>query len=55
MLVGKLALFERCSCVFLGFFMLTERVMVLCLMMVMRSGMVVSGRLVMMFTRRMFR
>jgi hypothetical protein len=40
---------------FLGVFMLADRVMVLCLMMMMRGGMVVSGRLVMMFTRWMFR
>jgi|GEM_PF-6626576 len=55
MFVSELAMFQSCSCVLLGICMLTERVMVLCLMMMMRGGMVVSGRLVMMLTRWMFR
>ena len=42
MFVSELAMFQSCSCVLLGICMLTERVMVLCLMMMMRGGMVVS-------------
>ena len=45
MFVSEHAMFQSCSCVLLGICMLTERVMVLCLMMMMRGGMVVSGRL----------
>ena len=55
MFVSELAMFLSCGCMFLGVFMLADRMMVLCLMMMMRGGMVVSGRLVMMFTRWMFR
>ncbi len=55
MFVSALAMFMSCSCVLLGVFMLAERVMVLRLMMMMRGGMVVSCRLVMMLTRWMFR
>ena len=55
MFVSELAMFQSCSCVLLGICMLTERVMVLCLMMMMmRGGMVVSGRLVMMLSCRKF-
>jgi hypothetical protein len=42
--VGKLAMFVSCSCVLLGFFVLAERMMVLGLNMVVRGGMVMSGR-----------
>ena len=55
MLMGKLAVFQSRCCVLLGLFVLTERVMMLRLMVVMRGGMVVTGRPVMMLTRWMFR
>lgn len=42
--VCKLAMFVSCSCVLLGFFVLAERMMVLGLNMVVRGGMVMSGR-----------
>jgi hypothetical protein len=44
MLVRKLAMLVSCSCVLLGMFVLPERVVMLGLMMMMRGGMVVSGR-----------
>jgi hypothetical protein len=47
MFVGELAMFRSCS--------LAHRVMVLRLMMMMCGSMVVSGRLLMMLRRRMFR
>jgi hypothetical protein len=43
------------SCVLLGIFVLAERVVMLGLMMMMRRGVVVSGRLMMMLTRWMLR
>ena len=43
------------SCMLLCLRVLANSVMVLSLMVMMRGGMVVSGRLVMMFTRWMFR
>lgn len=51
--VSTLTVFVRRSCVLLGLFVLADRVMMFCLMVMMRGGMVVSGGLVMMFTRRM--
>ena len=53
--VSKLAMFMGRRCVLLGFFMLTQRVVMLGLMMMMCSGVVVSGRHVMMLTSRMLR
>ena len=44
MLVGKLAMFVSRSCVLLGFFVLAERMVMLGLNMVVRGGMVMSGR-----------
>ena len=41
------------ACVLLGFFVLANGVVMLGLMMMMRSGVVVSGRLVMMLASRM--
>jgi hypothetical protein len=55
MFVSKVAMFPSRSCVLLGFFMLAERMVMLGLMMMMRRGVVVSGRLMMMFTRWMLR
>lgn len=48
MLVGALTVLESCRCMLLGVFVLAEIVMMLSLMVVMRSGMVMSGGLVMM-------
>jgi hypothetical protein len=42
--VGKLAMFVSCSCVLLGFFVLAKRMVMLGLKMMMRGGMVMSGR-----------
>ena len=42
--VGKLAMFVSRSCVLLGFFVLAERMVMLGLKMMMRGGMVMSGR-----------
>jgi hypothetical protein len=53
MFVGKLAMFESRSGVLLRLFVLAEIVMMGRLMVMMRSGMVVSGRLVVMLARRM--
>jgi hypothetical protein len=53
MFVSKLAMFESRSCVLLGFFGLAERMVMLGLKMMMRGGLVVSGRQEMMLTRRM--
>jgi hypothetical protein len=53
MFVGVLAVLVSCGCVFLSVLMLAEIVVVGCLMMVMRGGVMVSGRLVMMLARRM--
>jgi hypothetical protein len=55
MLVGKLAVLLSCRGVFLGLFMLADRVMVLRLMMVMRGRMMVSSCVVMVLTGWMFR
>jgi len=53
MLVGELAMFESRDCVLLGVVVLAEIVMVGRLMVMMRSGVMVSGRLVVMLARRM--
>jgi hypothetical protein len=53
MFVGVLAVLVSGGCVFLGVVMLAEIVVVGCLMMVMRGGVMVSRRLVMMLARRM--
>jgi len=37
MFVSELAMFLSCGCMFFGVFMLADRVMVLCLMMMMRG------------------
>jgi hypothetical protein len=55
MFVGKLAMAESRSCVFLRLFVLAEFVMMGRLMVMMRGGVVVSGSAVVMFTRRMLR
>ena len=55
MFVGKLAMSESRSCVLLRLFVLAEFVMMGRLMVMMRGGVVVSGSLVMMLTRRMLR
>jgi hypothetical protein len=51
--VGKLAMFVSRGCVLLGFFVLAERMVMLGLNMVVRGGVVMSGRREMMFPRRM--
>jgi len=53
--VSKLAMLMSRSCVLFGFVVLAERVVMLGLMMMMRCGVVVSGRLMMMLTRWMLR
>ena len=54
MFVSKVAVFMSRSCVLLGFFVLAERMVMLGLMMMMmRGGVMVSGRQVMMLVRRM--
>jgi hypothetical protein len=55
MFVSKLTMLMSRSRVLLGFVMLAERVMMLGLMMMMRSGVVVSRCLMMMLTRQMLR
>jgi hypothetical protein len=55
MLVSKLAMLMRRSCVLLGFVVLAECVVMPGLVMMMRRGVVVSGRLMMMLTRWMLR
>jgi hypothetical protein len=55
MFVGKLAMFQRRFCVLLRLVVFADRMVMLSLMVVMRGGMVVGGRLVVMLTRRMFR
>jgi hypothetical protein len=52
MLVGKLAMFVSRGCVLLGVVVLAEIVMVGRLMVMMRGGVMVSGRLVVMLARR---
>jgi hypothetical protein len=53
MFMSKLAMFDSRSCMLLGFFVLVERMVMLGLKMMMRGGVVVSGRQEMMLTRRM--
>jgi hypothetical protein len=55
MFVGLLAVLVRRSGVLFGFFMLAELVVMLRLMMMMRCGVVVRGRRMMMFSRWMLR
>jgi hypothetical protein len=55
MFVGKLAMFESRSRVILRLFVLAEIVMMGRLVVMMRGGVVVSGRLMVMLTRRMLR
>ncbi len=55
MFVSELAMFESRGCVFLRLFVLAKIVVMGRLMVMMRGGVVVSGRLVMMLTRRMLR
>ena len=55
MFVRELAMFDGRSCMLLRLFVLAEIVMMGRLMVMMRGGVVVSGRLVMMLTRRMLR
>lgn len=55
MLVRKLAMFLGGLCVVLRLFVFAHRVVMVSLMMVMRGGMVMAGRRVMMLRRRMFR
>jgi hypothetical protein len=54
-LVGQLTMFVGRSCVLPGFLVLTHRVVMPGLMMVVRGGVVVSGRQVMMLRHRMLR
>jgi hypothetical protein len=53
--VGGLAMFVSRSGVLLGVFVLAEFVMMVRLMVMMRGGMVVSGRQMVMLARRMLR
>lgn len=55
MFVGGFAMCESRGCMLLGIFVLTEIVMMGGLMVMMRGGVVVSGRLVVRLTRRMLR
>jgi hypothetical protein len=55
MFVSDLAMLASRSCVLLRFFVLAEGVVMLGLMMMVRSGMMVSCRQVMMLARRMLR
>jgi hypothetical protein len=55
MFMRQLAVLMSRSSVLLGIFVLAECVVMLGLMMMMRRGVVVSGRLMMMLTRWMFR
>jgi len=52
MLVGKLAMLMRYRRMLFGLFVLANRVMVCRLMVMMRGGMVVTGRGLMMLMRR---
>jgi len=54
-LVSRLAMFMSCSCVLLRIFVLAERVVMCRLVVMVRGGVVVSSRLVMMFLGGMFR
>jgi hypothetical protein len=51
--VGKFAMFLTCSCVLLGFFVLTHRMVMLGLNMVVSSDMMMGGGCEMVLTRRM--
>jgi hypothetical protein len=53
MFVSKLAMFDSRSSMLLSFFMLAERMVMLGLKMMMRGGVMVSGRQEMMLARRM--
>ena len=53
LLVSELAMFESRGCMLLGFVVLADIVMMGRLMVMMRGGVMVSGRLVVMFARRM--
>ena len=53
MLMGEFAVFVSRGCVLLGVVVLAEIVMVGCLMVMMRGGVMVSGRLMMMLGRWM--
>ena len=55
MFVSELAMPVSRSCVLLGIFVLAERVVMLGLVMMMRRGVVVSGRQMMMLMRWMLR
>ena len=55
MFVGKLAMFESRSGVILRLFVLADIVMMGRLVVMMRGSVVVSGRLMVMLTRRMLR
>jgi hypothetical protein len=55
MSVSELAMFVSRSCVLLGFFVFAQRVVMLGLMVMMRSRVVVGGRLMMMLARRVLR
>jgi hypothetical protein len=55
MFVSKFRVLMSRGCVLLGFVVLAESVVMLGLMMMMRRGVVVSGRLMMMLTRWMLR
>ena len=54
LLMGLVAVFQRCDCVSLGVIMLPDIVVMSRLMMMMRCGVVVSRRLVMMLACWMF-
>jgi hypothetical protein len=53
MFVSEFAMLLSRSCVLLGFVVLAERVVMLGLVMMMRGGVVVSGRQVMVLRHRM--
>jgi hypothetical protein len=53
--VGKLAMFMSCGCVLLGVFVLAEIVEMGRLHVMMRGDLVVSGRHMVRFTRRVLR
>ena len=52
--LSQLAMLMSCGCVLLRLFVLAERVVMRRLMVMMRSGVVVSSRLVMVLLGRMF-
>ena len=55
MLMGEFAMFVSRGCVVLRLCVLTDRMMMLGLMVVMCGGVVMSSRLMMMLTRSVFR